>query len=146
MTGSTTEDERRVCDEAATFGLRSGISVPLHGPGGRFAIMSFAQASDRQFQNRRITYLQFAAFHFHLRVAKFASLSNIEEAPDLSLSEKECILWIDEIVVVMGQLGISMIHGQFPYKNLVRKLDTAGRTVSAIKATNFGIIRVVRSG
>jgi LuxR family transcriptional activator of conjugal transfer of Ti plasmids len=52
---STTEDERRVFDEAATFGLRSGISVPLHGPDGSFAIMSFAQ--DHEFQNRTVTYL-----------------------------------------------------------------------------------------
>lgn len=29
---STTDNERRVFDEAATFGLRSGISVPLHDP------------------------------------------------------------------------------------------------------------------
>ncbi|WP_202330509.1 autoinducer binding domain-containing protein [Mesorhizobium sp. L-8-3] len=85
---STTEDERRVFDEAATFGLRSGISVPLHGPGGSFAIMSFAQARDGEFQNRRITYLQLAALHFHLRVTKFANSSGIEETPDLSPRQK----------------------------------------------------------
>lgn len=140
---STTEDERRVFDEAAAFGLRSGISVPLHGPSGRFAIMSFAQASDREFQNRTITYLQFAALHFHLRVAKFANLSDIEEAPDLSLREKECILWTarGKSSWEIGQiLGISINTVNFHIKNLMRKLDTASRTVAAIKAINFGII------
>ncbi|WP_245418821.1 autoinducer binding domain-containing protein [Mesorhizobium sp. WSM3864] len=39
-----TEDERRVLDEVATFGLRSGISVPLHGPDGSLAIVNFDHA------------------------------------------------------------------------------------------------------
>ncbi|MER8747478.1 LuxR family transcriptional regulator [Mesorhizobium sp. M1004] len=142
---STTEDERRVFDEAATFGLRSGISVPLHGPGGRFAIMSFAQASDREFENRTITYLQFAALHFHLRVAKFANSSGSEEAPDLSLREKECILWTarGKSSWEIGQiLAISVNTVNFHIKNVMRKLDAASRTVAAIKAVNSGIIEL----
>lgn len=39
---SITEDGRRVLDEAATFGLRSGVTVPLHGPGDSFRFVSFA--------------------------------------------------------------------------------------------------------
>ncbi|ANT54600.1 helix-turn-helix transcriptional regulator [Mesorhizobium amorphae] len=142
---STTEDERRVFDEAATFGLRSGISVPLHGPGGRFAIMSFAQASDREFQNRTITYLQFAALHFHLRVAKFASSNGSGEAPDLSPREKECILWTarGKSSWEMGKiLGISDNTVNFHIKNVMRKLNAASRTVAAIKAVNLGIIEL----
>lgn len=38
---SITEDGRRVLDEAATFGLRSGVTVPLHGPGDSFRFVSF---------------------------------------------------------------------------------------------------------
>lgn len=140
-----TEDERRVFDEAATFGLKAGISVPLHGPGGRFAIMSFAQASAREFQHRTITYLQFAALHFHLRVAKFANSSGSEEAPDLSLREKECILWTarGKSSWEIGKiLGISVNTVNFHIKNAMRKLDTASRTVAAVKAVNFGIIEL----
>ncbi|MER9751742.1 autoinducer binding domain-containing protein [Mesorhizobium sp. M0140] len=61
---SSTEEERRVLDEAATFGIRSGVSVPLDGPNGRFAFMSFAQRCDRTLQNRAMTYLQLAAVNF----------------------------------------------------------------------------------
>ncbi|WP_404294847.1 LuxR family transcriptional regulator (plasmid) [Microvirga sp. RSM25] len=142
---STTENERRVFDEAATFGLRSGITVPLHGPNGSFAIMSFAQPWDRGFQSRTITYLQLAAVHFHLRVAKFANSSGIEEAPNLSLREKECILWTArgksswEVGII---LGISANTVNFHIKKVMRKLDAASRTVAAIKAVNFGIIEV----
>ncbi|MER8479172.1 LuxR family transcriptional regulator [Mesorhizobium sp. M1163] len=140
---STTEDERRVFDEAATFGLRSGISVPLHGPDGSFAIMNFAQPWDGEFQNRTITYLQLAALHFHLRVAEFANSSGIEETPNLSPREKECILWAakGKSSWEIGKIaGISVNTVNFHIKNVMRKMDTASRTTAAVKALKCGII------
>ncbi|MER8563688.1 LuxR family transcriptional regulator [Mesorhizobium sp. M0578] len=142
---NTTEDERRVLDEAATFGLRSGISVPLHGPQGRFAIMSFARPKDYGFQNKTITYLALAALHFHLRVAQLANLSGIEEAPELSARERECILWTarGKSSWETGRiLGISENTVNFHMKNAMRKFNTGSRTVAAIKAVNFGIIEL----
>ncbi|MBB4276667.1 LuxR family transcriptional regulator [Rhizobium mongolense] len=142
---STTEIERRVFDEAATFGLRSGLSVPMHGPDSTFAIMSFAQPWEREFDNRTITYLQLAAAHFHLKVAKFANSSCIASAPNLSLREKECILWVARgksswnIGII---LGISENTVNFHVKNAMRKLDVTSRTVAAIKAVDFGIIEL----
>lgn len=142
---STTDDERRVFDEAATFGLRSGISVPLHGPNGSFAIMSFAQPWDRELHSRTITYLQLAAFHFYLRVEKFSNSSRSEESPDLSLREKECILWTarGKSSWETGKiLGISVNTVNFHIKNVMRKLDTGSRTVAAIKAVSLKIIEL----
>ncbi|WP_192383992.1 LuxR family transcriptional regulator [Mesorhizobium silamurunense] len=142
---STTETERRVFDEAATFGLRSGISVPLHGPDGNFAIMSFAQHRDRELQNRTVTYLELAALRFHLRVAKFANSSGREEAPGLSLRERECIFWTarGKSSWEIGKiLGISLNTVNFHLKNVMRKMDTASRTVAAIQAVNLGIIEL----
>ncbi|WP_246094097.1 MULTISPECIES: LuxR family transcriptional regulator [Mesorhizobium] len=140
---STTEDERRVFDEAATFGLRSGVSVPLHGPDGSFAIMSFAQPWDREFQNRTVTYLQLAAFHFHVRVAKSENSRGVGETPRLSLRERECILWAargKSSWEIGNILGISVNTVNFHIKNVMQKLDVGSRTVAAIKAVGFGII------
>lgn len=88
----TTEGERRVFDEAATFGLRSGITVPLHGPDGSFAIASFAKYSTGEFRSRTISYLQLAALHFHSRAVKFAESNLLDERPNLSLSER--VVWV----------------------------------------------------
>jgi len=143
--GSTTEDERRVFDEAATFGLRSGISVPLHGPDRSFAIVSFAQAWNGELQNRKITYLQFAALHFHFKVNKFANSSGTESEPGLSPREKECIVWIarGKSSWEIGQiLGISVDTVNFHVKNILRKMDTLNRTAAATKALNLGIIEL----
>jgi len=142
---STTEIERRVFDEAAIYGLRPGISVPMHGPDSSVSIMSFAQPSECEFDNRTITYLQLAAAHFHLKVASFANSSGIASAPNLSRREKECILWVArgksswDIGII---LGISDNTVNFHIKNAMRKLDVASRTVAAVKAVNFGIIEL----
>ncbi|UVK48744.1 LuxR family transcriptional regulator (plasmid) [Mesorhizobium sp. AR07] len=141
---NTTEDERRVFDEAATFGLRSGISVPLHGPDDSVAVMSFAQPWDREVENRTITYLQLAALHFHLRVANFAKSSRPKDSHDLSPREKECILWTarGKSSWEIGKiLGISVNTVNFHIKNVKKKLDVASRTVAAIAAINMGIIK-----
>ncbi|WP_245426207.1 LuxR family transcriptional regulator [Mesorhizobium sp. WSM3862] len=142
---STTEDERRVLDEAATFGLRSGISVPLHGPDGSFAIVNFAQALDGKFPNRTITYLQFAALHFHLRVAEFANPTGIENTSNLSPREKECILWTakGKSSWEIGKiLGISINTVNFHIKNVIRKMNANSRITAAIEVLKRGIIEL----
>lgn len=142
---STTEDERRVFDEAATFGLRTGISVPLHGPHGSFAIMSFARPWDRELQNRTVIYLQLAAFHFHLKVAKLENSSGVGEVPKLSVREKECISWAarGKSSWEIGKiLDISVNTVNFHIKNVKKKLNAASRTVAAIKAVDLGIIEL----
>ncbi|OBQ95868.1 LuxR family transcriptional regulator [Mesorhizobium sp. AA23] len=140
---STTEEERRFFDEAATFGIRSGISVPLHGPNGRFAFISFAQYHDRAIHSIETNYLQLAAVHFHRMCEKFASLDEFKAEPVLSLRERDCILWTarGKSSWEIGQiLGISYNTVNFHLKNVKRKLDAASRTLAAIKAVNLGII------
>ncbi|MER9420628.1 autoinducer binding domain-containing protein [Mesorhizobium sp. M0306] len=142
---STSEDERRVFDEAATFGLRSGISMPLRGPHGSFAVMSFARPWDREFQNKTVTYLQVAAAHFHLSVTKLENSSAVGETPKMSLREKECILWVarGKSSWEIGKiLCLSVNTVNFHIKNVMRKLDVGSRTVASIKAVELGIIEL----
>ncbi|MER9313327.1 LuxR family transcriptional regulator [Mesorhizobium australicum] len=141
----TTDDERLVFDEAAAFGLRSGISVPLHGPNGSFAVMSFARPWRREFQNRTINYLQLAALHFHLKVATAQNSDGVEEVPNLSLRERECILWVarGKSSWEIGKiLDISVNTVNFHIKNVLVKLDVGSRTAAAIKAVDFGIVEL----
>ncbi|BCM17635.1 LuxR family transcriptional regulator [Mesorhizobium sp. J8] len=142
---STTEHERRVLDEAAAFGLRSGISVPLHGPDGSAWVVSFAQSEGLKFQNKMITYLQVAAFHFHLRVSKCSNWSDIQEIPNLTPREKECILWTarGKSSWEIGQiLEISVNTVNFHIKNVKEKLNASSRTVAAIRAINVGVVEL----
>ncbi|KUM28232.1 LuxR family transcriptional regulator [Mesorhizobium loti] len=141
----TTEDERRVFDEAAAFGLKSGISVPLHRPDGSLAVVSFAHVHDREFEHITITYLELVALHFHLRIADFTNSNDAEEPVRLSLREKECISWVarGKSSWEIGKiLHISDNTVNFHIKNVLKKLDSSNRTLAAIKASNIGIINV----
>lgn len=91
---NTTENERRIFDGAATFDLRSGITVPLHGPNGSFATVSFAKRTDHEIPSKLVTFLELTALHFHLRIGAFGRRDCIEPESSLSTREKECILWI----------------------------------------------------
>ncbi|MGX9147933.1 LuxR family transcriptional regulator [Mesorhizobium sp. 128a] len=142
---STTEEQRVVFEEAAMFGLKSGVSVPLHGPHGRLAIMSFAQPWDGEIQNTTVTYLQLAALHFHLLVGGFADSSGMEDLPNLTPKERECILWTarGKSSWETGQiLGVSVNTVNFHLKNAMRKLHASTRTFAAVKAISFGIIEL----
>lgn len=138
---STTEDERHVFDEAASFGLRSGISIALHRPDGSFSIVSFAKAHEGEFQDITLTYLEIVAIQFHLRVAEFTS--GAENPPALSLREKQCISWVAQgkSSWEIGKiLKISDNTVNFHIKNVMRKLDVTSRFVAATKAINIGVI------
>ncbi|AGS25381.1 LuxR family transcriptional regulator [Rhizobium etli] len=142
---STTDIERGVFDEAARFGLRSGISVPIHGPNSCFAIMSFAESFESDFDHSTITYLQLAATHFHLKVAGIANSHDVESCPKLSLREKECILWVargKSSWVIGTILGISQNTVDFHVKNVMEKLKVNSRTVAAMNALALGIIEL----
>ncbi|MER8772980.1 LuxR family transcriptional regulator [Mesorhizobium sp. M0960] len=140
---STSEKERKVLDEAATFGLRSAVSVPLHGPDANFAILSFAQPQDCECQNKTVAYLQCSALHFHLKITELGRPKARWTGNSLSSREKECILW-----AARGKsswetgmiLGISANTVNFHIKNVMRKLDAASRTLAAVKAISLGLI------
>ncbi|TIV64334.1 MAG: LuxR family transcriptional regulator [Mesorhizobium sp.] len=140
---NTTESERRIFDEAATFGLRSGITVPLHGPNGSFATVSFAKCTDHEIPGKIITLLELAARHFHLRIDAFGRKGFIGPARSLSAREKECIQWVakgkssTDIGVILGISGNTV---DFHLKNSMRKLGCGSRTVAVVNALKSGII------
>ncbi|WP_244561392.1 LuxR family transcriptional regulator [Ensifer aridi] len=142
---NTTEVERRLFDKAAKFGLRSGVSVPLHGPGVGVSVMTFARPCRHRIQTRTITYLQLAASHFHLRLAEFSNPAGTGHGPNLSPRERECILWVArgksswDIGII---LGITENTVNFHIKNVLRKFNVTSRTVAALKAAALGIIEL----
>jgi LuxR family transcriptional activator of conjugal transfer of Ti plasmids len=141
----TAENERRIFDEAASFGLKTGVSIPLHGPDGRFAVMSFAQPREYEFKSKIILYLQVAACHFHAMISKLAHNLEIRHFANLSIREKECLLWAAKGKSSWDTgmiLGISENTVNFHIKNAMRKLDSRSRTVAAIKALRLGLIEL----
>lgn len=140
---NTTENERRIFEEAATFGLRSGVTVPLYGPNDRFAIASFAKRTDHEIPGKIIVYLELTALHFHLKINSSDGNRCIEPEAGLSTREKECILWVargKSSLDIGTILGISENTVNFHIKNSMRKLGCSSRTVAVVNALKSGII------
>ncbi|MER8836563.1 LuxR family transcriptional regulator [Mesorhizobium sp. M0909] len=140
---NTTENERRIFDEAATFGLRSGVTVPLHGPNDSFAIVSFAKRTDHEIPSKIVTLLELTALHFHLSISLFGRWGCNEPVTSLSTREKECMLWVargKSSLDIGTILGISENTVKFHLKNSMRKLGCSSRTVAVVNALKSGVI------
>lgn len=90
-------DQRRVLNEATHFGLLTGLTVPIHGPNGSFAILSVAANACDGLVNGALDLrnhaLHVASLHFHEQAwARAAPLAN-DQSPHLSRREKESLLW-----------------------------------------------------
>ncbi|WP_084558367.1 LuxR family transcriptional regulator [Mesorhizobium sp. LNJC394B00] len=142
---NTTEKERRIFDEAATFGLRSGVTVPLHGPNGSFATVSFAKRTDHEIPSKIVTLLELTARLFHVRIDALGGQGCIGPETSLSAKEKDCILWVargkssQDIGAILGISGDTV---NFHVKNSMRKLGCSSRTVAVVNALKSGIIDV----
>jgi len=87
--------------EAREFGLNSGVSFPVHGPQGEFAIFSAASNLDRELVKAQtleaipFTHLFTASLHENVR-----KIFQQREIPlkkvSLAKQERECLLWVSE--------------------------------------------------
>lgn len=138
----------RLLAEAEEAGLKNGVSVPLHGPCGKVAVVSFASRFDDADPGARLTHLNALALLFHADFANAArTLKDDTPAINLSQRERECLKWTAQgksswdIGVI---LSISENTVNFHVKNAMRKLGTTSRTVAVVKAFRFGLVDLSR--
>lgn len=140
------DEERRVLDEAAGFGLKGGVTVPLHGPNGSLAVVSFAEEGGEAIAENRVVQLQAAAQHFQSVCDRLLVRSDADpDSPVLSPRERECLYWS-----AMGKsswdtgaiLGISQNTVNHHIKNAMRKLETGSRIVAIVRAIREGHLLV----
>jgi LuxR family transcriptional activator of bioluminescence operon len=149
------EDEdrtiREFMGESREFGLQSGISFPVHSPGGEVAILSLASSCrghDRakSFIDTLVPFAHQAAFHVHEAVKRVvhASVLHSPEAP-LTEREKDCLLWSAEGKTSWETakiLGISERTVKFHLRNACVKLHAGNRTQAIARAVSLGLIRL----
>ncbi|WFT91056.1 helix-turn-helix transcriptional regulator [Rhizobium leguminosarum] len=141
----TTDDERRMFDEAARFGLRSGITVPLRGPNGSFAIVSFAHPRDHTFEDTEIRCMQVAALSFHEKVTSVLEAARIDTAISLSQRQVQCLQWTARGKTSWETgliVGISKFTVDFHLKACFKKLGVNNRTDAFMKALKLGFIQL----
>lgn len=141
------EAERALYEEASGYGIRSGVTLPIHGPNGEFGVISFASDSktgpgftrDLDQAMPAMTLVRDYAFASSQRFLETAS----EAAPRLTRRELEVLTWV---MAGKSSWEISMITRcseatvNFHLANVRQKFNVNTRQQAVIKAISLGLI------
>lgn len=137
----------QVMNEAGDFGLRDGVTMPVHTPTGESGILSFAvnrpPAAAKEITRHAQLYVQLLSGYLHEAVKRVSGLTEEIDAPPLTEREKECLRWVAdgktswEISLLMRTSERTV---NFHLNNAMQKLDTRNRQHAVAKATLQGLI------
>lgn len=142
-------DGAKVFSEAQDFGIRDGITVPIHGPGS-FALMSaVADGSPREREQtlrHGLEAVTTLALHVHEYAAAIMAANGMTSAPEaieLTDRERTCLRW-----VALGKtshgiaeiLGISTGTVDQHVARIRDKLQCGTRAQAAVRAMHLSLI------
>jgi LuxR family quorum-sensing transcriptional regulator LasR len=144
----SSEQQKAMYEEASSHGLRSGITLPFHGPNGELGILCFVNDAQpgRHFMKDlqrfipELALLRDFAFEASLR---FAVGDQEMHLPVLTRRELECLKWGAagksswEIARI---LRCSESTVNFHFCNIRRKFDATSRQQAVVKAIKLGMI------
>ncbi|MGC1305341.1 MAG: LuxR family transcriptional regulator [Caulobacteraceae bacterium] len=122
------------------LGVRSGVTVPVHMPGGATFVASFA--GTEQADARRRPLLTCVAVLLHEHFSRLDARSRAV-APTLTSRERDCLSWVarGKTSWEIGEiLGVAERTVNFHLNNAFAKLDTSGRTMAVVRAITLGLI------
>lgn len=146
LTPGSLPASRRMMNEAGEFGLRSGVSVPVHGPRGELGILSFASSHRARSEDleRAKPAVHLLAGYVHEAVRRAFDVDDDDVQVPLSTREQDCLRWAAEGKTSweIGQLcTISERTVNFHLDNAVRKLGAQSRQHAIAKAILTGTLR-----
>ncbi|KRR11010.1 autoinducer binding domain-containing protein [Bradyrhizobium valentinum] len=142
-------EQRRFFDEATTFGIRSGITVPIRGGFGRMAAFTLA-TGDRDLHPERLVadwkdLVQLVGLYFHSHVAArldVPSTGKLGES-ELTQRERQCLAWtahgktVADIAVLVQIAPRTVV---FHLENARRKLGAASIAQCVAEALRRGLL------
>lgn len=142
--------QKEMYEEASSFGLRSGISLPFHGANGEIGILCLVNSAnpcklsqqDTRHYMPMLSMMRDFAFESSL---KFASTTTRPPPPKLTHRELECLKWCSagksswEIAKI---LNCSEAAINFHFGNLRRKFHACSRRQVVVKAIHSGLLRL----
>jgi LuxR family transcriptional regulator, activator of conjugal transfer of Ti plasmids len=144
-----TREQRRFFDEAMTFGIRAGITVPIRAGFGCTAAFTLA-TSDREPQAKRLVadrrdVLQLVGLYFHAHIT--ARPEVVSTGPsgggELTQRERQCLAWtaqgktVADIAVLVEIAPRTVV---FHLENARRKLDAASIAQCVAEALRRGLL------
>jgi len=145
----SSKSQKGMYDEACGYGIRSGISLPLHGASGELGILCFVNdvPTDIHFHREALhnmpvlSLLRDFAFASSLRFAHSSAPTGI--IPTVTHRELECLKW-SAAGMDSGEIGLRLRCSErtvnFHFCNLRRKLNASSRLHAVVKAMRMGLI------
>lgn len=130
--------------EAADYGLRSGVGIPIHGPGGQWGMVSVASRGliETSTSLRDFAQLHLLATFMHEAGHRFVTASTQEQV-NLTTREADALRWAAEGKTSweIGQLlGIGERTVIFHLGNAAKKLGVLGRRQAVARAISLQLI------
>jgi DNA-binding CsgD family transcriptional regulator len=139
---------QRIMDEATEFGLRAGISMPVHSPQGELGILSLALdrhlVAAREVTQQALPYVQLLAGYLHEAVRRVLGLVDQAVKQQLTARETECLRWAADGKTsweIGRLLHVSEPTVNFHLNNSMGKLEVSNRQHAVAKAVLQGLIK-----
>lgn len=134
--------ERDLWQEVENWGWPDGFSVPIHGPGGYFGLVTMG-GKVKEFTRELRTELHIMAFQTHERCRALNGVKAVADLPaSLSPRELECMRWVAagktdlDIAAIMGLSGTTI---KSHIDNARRKLGAQTRPQAVARLALSGL-------
>jgi LuxR family quorum-sensing transcriptional regulator LasR len=144
-----TVEQKRLYEVTSHFGLRHGISYPIHGSRGEFGIMSFVSSEriDRHDRLLKSTLMSDLAlirdYAFESSIGLLLDISRPQKQVSLTPRELECLNWIADgksSWETSKILGCAESTINFHILNINKKLAVRTRQQAIVKGIRLGLI------
>lgn len=141
--------QKEMYEEASGYGLRSGVTLPIHGAKGEFGTVCFVTDTkpDKSCQrdiNRSLPELSyFRDFIFESSLQFMKPSNQTKETVSVTRCELECLKWSAagksswEIGLILNCTEATV---NFHFGNIRHKFNTTSRQQAVVKAINLGLI------
>jgi LuxR family transcriptional regulator, quorum-sensing system regulator LasR len=144
----STPEGHALYEEASSHGIRTGVSLPIHGPNGEFGVISFASGQAAGAVRARETAQVMSALTLVRDYAFASSIRFIDQAggeapPRLTRRELEVLQWV---MAGKSSWEISMITRcseatvNFHLANVRQKFNVNTRQQAVVKAISLGLL------
>jgi len=148
-TPAGTREQNRFFEEATTFGIRSGITVPIRGGFGRMAAFTLAtdevtQSTERLVaESKDVVQLVGLYFHTHVTTRLRVRLDRSDARIILTQRERQCLAWAAQGKIVADIAILVRIAPRtvvFHLENARRKLNAASIAQCVAEALRRGLL------
>ncbi len=135
LTVSKSKRESRLRQESINFGVRQGLSIPIHGPDNDFGSLTLHQCKNentlKNYKEKQYTWIAASnVFYHHINQMLLKTLTKSKTRVNLTRRERQCIELTAKsysVTQISSALKISIATVQFHLQNANKKLNVRNK-------------------